>query len=71
MPGHETSGLEQGELPPNIAELFDQFVVRKDLLTEAERNILRYYIDGHEIAGNSGSGIYQHEYSPKTQSEHL
>ena len=42
--------LEQGELPPNIAELFDQFVVRKDLLTESERNILRYYIDGHEIA---------------------
>ena len=42
--------LEQGELPPNIAELFDQFVARKDLLTEAERNILRYYIDGHEIA---------------------
>lgn len=42
--------LEQGELPPNIAELFDQFVSRKDLLTEAERNILRYYIDGHEIA---------------------
>ena len=24
--------LEQGELPPNIAELFDQFVSRKDLL---------------------------------------
>ena len=42
--------LEQGELPPNIAELFDQFISRKDLLTEAERNILRYYIDGHEIA---------------------
>ena len=42
--------LEQGELPPNIAELFDQFVSRKDLLTEAERNILRYYIDGYEIA---------------------
>ena len=42
--------LEQGELPPNIAELFDQFVERKDLLTEAERNILRYYIDGHEIS---------------------
>ena len=37
--------LEQGDLPPNIAELFDQFVERKDLLTEAERNILRYYID--------------------------
>ena len=42
--------LEQGELPPNIAELFDQFIERKDLLTEAERNILRYYIDGYEIA---------------------
>ena len=42
--------LEQGKLPPNIAELFDQFVARKDLLTEAERNILRYYIDGYEIA---------------------
>lgn len=42
--------LEQGELPPNIAELFDQFIARKDLLTEAERNILRYYMDGHEIA---------------------
>ena len=42
--------LEQGELPPNIAELFDQFVARKDLLTEAERHILHYYIAGHEIA---------------------
>ena len=42
--------LEQGDLPPNIAELFDQFVERKDLLTEAERNILRYYIDGREIS---------------------
>ena len=42
--------LEQGELPPNIAELFDQFIERKSLLTAAERNILRYYMDGHEIA---------------------
>lgn len=42
--------LEKGELPPNIAELFDQFIERKNLLTEAERNILYYYIDGHEIA---------------------
>ena len=42
--------LEEGTLPPNIAELFDQFIERKDLLTEAERNILRYYIDGHEIS---------------------
>lgn len=42
--------LEQGELPPNIAELFDQFIERKALLTEAERNILRYYIEGHEIS---------------------
>ena len=28
--------LEQGELPPNIAELFDQFVARKDLLTRLQ-----------------------------------
>ncbi len=42
--------LEQGELPPNIADLFDQFIERKNSLTEAERNILRYYIDGYEIA---------------------
>ena len=42
--------LEQGELPPNIAELFDGFIERKGLLTEAEKNILRYYIEGHEIA---------------------
>ena len=42
--------LEQGELPPNIQELFDQFIEREHLLTEAERNILRYYIDGHEIS---------------------
>lgn len=40
--------LEHGELPPNITELLDQFIERKDLLTEAERNILRYYIDGYE-----------------------
>ena len=42
--------LEQGQLPSNIAELFDQFVERRKLLTEAEQNIFRYYIEGHEIA---------------------
>ena len=42
--------LEQGYLPPNIADLFDQFIERKRLLTAAERNILSYYIDGYEIA---------------------
>lgn len=42
--------LVQGKLPPNIAELFDHFAARKATLTEAEQNILRYYIDGHEIA---------------------
>ena len=39
-PARRNQRLEQGELPPNIAELFDQFVERKDLLSEAERNIL-------------------------------
>ena len=42
--------LEEGKLPPNIAELFNQFIERRKTLTEAEQNILRYYIDGHEIA---------------------
>lgn len=42
--------LAQGELPPNIAEMFDHFAERGATLTEAERNILRYYIEGHEIA---------------------
>ena len=30
--------------------MFDHFAERKSTLTEAERNILRYYIEGHEIA---------------------
>lgn len=42
--------LDKGELPPNIVELFDQIVARRALLTEAECNILHYYIDGHEIS---------------------
>lgn len=42
--------LEQGDLPQNIAELFDNFIRRKALLTEAERNIFNYYIEGYEIS---------------------
>lgn len=36
-------------LPPNIEELFHTFAERAKTLSTAERGILKYYIDGHEI----------------------
>lgn len=36
-------------LPPNIEELFHTFAERTKTLSTAERGILKYYIDGHEI----------------------
>ena len=36
-------------LPPNIEELFHTFSERAKTLSTAERGILKYYIDGHEI----------------------
>ena len=36
-------------LPPNIEELFQTFAERAKTLSTAERGILKYYIDGHEI----------------------
>lgn len=45
-----TRALQQtGGLPPNIEELFNNFAQRAKTLTTAERGILKYYIDGHEI----------------------
>lgn len=38
-----------GALPPNIEELFQTFAERAKTLSTAERRILKYYIDGHEI----------------------
>ena len=37
------------ELPEGIREMFDTFVERTHSLTEAERNILNYYIQGYQI----------------------
>ncbi len=36
-------------LPPDIEELFQAFAERAKTLSTAERTILKYYIDGHEI----------------------
>ena len=36
-------------LPPKIEELFHTFAERAKTLSTAERGILKYYIDGHEI----------------------
>ena len=42
--------LEAGNLPPDIADLFDRFAHHVTLLSPAESRILDLYIEGHEIA---------------------
>ena len=37
-------------IPSNIESLFDQFIENAQGLTVSEKNILKYYIDGYEIA---------------------
>lgn len=37
------------QLPPNMEELFRSFAQKVKTLSSAERRILNYYIDGHEI----------------------
>ena len=37
-------------LPPNMEEMFRSFAEKVQTLSTAERRILNYYIDGHEIA---------------------
>lgn len=39
-----------GELPPELEELFSDFIQRVGTLSAAERRILNYYIEGHEIS---------------------
>ena len=39
-----------GELPPDMEDLFRSFAEKTTMLSTAERRILGYYIDGHEIA---------------------
>lgn len=37
------------DVPQGIQEIFDSFIKRTERLTDAERNILGYYIDGNQI----------------------
>lgn len=39
-----------GSLPPNMEEMFCRFAEKVKTLTLAERRIMNYYIDGHDIA---------------------
>ena len=46
----ESQPIQVGSLPPDIEELFQNFARRAKTLSAAERNILKYYIDGREIS---------------------
>ena len=45
-----TRQVDPGALPPGIEEMFCSFAEKAKTLTSAERRILNYYIDGHDIA---------------------
>ena len=42
--------LQEGELPPNIAELFETFLEQVETLTVSEKRILHFYIEGYDAA---------------------
>lgn len=45
----QPDAAEGGNIPDSIREIFDSFIERSKKLTNAEYNILEYYIDGHQI----------------------
>ena len=45
-----THRVDPGALPPSMEEMFRSFSEKFKALTSAERRILNYYIDGHDIA---------------------
>lgn len=45
-----THQINPGALPPGMEDMFRGFVVKTRTLSSAERRILNYYIDGHDIA---------------------
>ena len=45
-----TRRLVPGALPPGMENMFSAFARKAGTLTSAERRILNYYIDGHDIA---------------------
>ena len=42
--------MNAGDLPPSMEDMFRSFVEKVKTLTPAERRVLNYYIDGHDIA---------------------
>ena len=40
--------VQESELPPNIAELFETFLEQVETLTVSEKRILHYYIEGYD-----------------------
>jgi len=45
-----TRQVDPGALPPSMEDMFRSFAERVKTLSSAERRILNYYIDGHDIA---------------------
>ena len=45
-----TRQVDPGSLPPSMEDMFRGFADKAKTLTSAERRILNYYIDGHDIA---------------------
>ena len=45
-----TRQVDPGDLPPGMEDMFRSFAEKAKTLSSAERRILNYYIDGHDIA---------------------
>jgi len=45
-----TRQVDPGALPPSMEDMFRSFAEKTKTLSSAERRILNYYIDGHDIA---------------------
>ena len=45
-----TRQVDPGALPPGMEDMFHSFAEKAKTLSSAERRILNYYIDGHDIA---------------------
>lgn len=45
-----TRQINPGALPPGMEDMFSGFAAKAKTLSSAERRILNYYIDGHDIA---------------------
>ena len=45
-----TRQVDPGALPPGMEDMFRSFAEKGKMLSSAERRILNYYIDGHDIA---------------------